>query len=228
MRRRPLILITSLLSVSAFGFMPRADGAKSALELSDTGWIDLLKEAGTALKGWSRGPIPPKAALRAKSPFKLDSVTGILLCDGRNLHEWLRFDTEFSNLIYHVEWRFVPVTSGKKGYNSGIYVRNSADAEIWHQAQAGGPPTAFLFGSTVVAGKTVRVNLSKSVQSSRVKPAGEWNVYEVTCRSKNVTLWCNGTVACVWNGCEVAKGFVGLEAEGYQIEFRKVLVKKLD
>ena len=50
---------------------------------------------------------------------------------------------------------------GKKGYNSGIYARNSADARIWHQAQTGDASGGYLFGETEVGGKLKPINLSK-------------------------------------------------------------------
>ena len=62
--------------------------------------------------------------------------------------------------VFHVEWRFTPVP-GKKGYNSGIYARNSADARIWHQAQTGDASGGYIFGETEVDGKLKRINLSK-------------------------------------------------------------------
>jgi len=49
----------------------------------------------------------------------------------------------------------------------------------------------------------------------------------VTCRGKDVGLWVNGQTVNEWHDCEVPRGYLGLEAEGYRIEFRKVKVKSL-
>jgi hypothetical protein len=49
----------------------------------------------------------------------------------------------------------------------------------------------------------------------------------VTCRGKDVSLWVNGEVVNEWHDCEVPRGYVGLEAEGYRIEFRNVKLKPL-
>jgi hypothetical protein len=45
------------------------------------------------------------------------------------------------------------------------------------------------------------------------------------CKGKDVTLWVNGAVTNEWHGCEVPEEYVGLEAEGFRIEFRNVKVK---
>jgi Domain of Unknown Function (DUF1080) len=204
-----------------------ADEKPSALEQDPTGWTDLLAQAGSKLEGWTRGPIPPGGKLKPESQWSLDSSTDYLVCAGDRGHEWLRWDKELGDFIYHVEWRF-KVVPGKKGYNSGIYARNSADATVWHQAQTGDGAGGYLFGSTLAGGKTKGLNLSKQQSSSRVKPAGEWNVFEITCRGKEMTLWVNGEITNRWLECEVPKGYVGLEAEGYRIEFRNVKVKPLE
>ncbi len=191
------------------------------------GWVDLLAEAGPDLKGWTRLPVKPNDKLDASSQWSLDAGSKVLTCRGDGGHDWLRWDRELGDFVLHVEWKFTPVTSGKTDYNSGIYVRNSGDAAVWHQAQVGGGPAAYLFGETLRDGALARFDLSKQQADKRVRPAGEWNTFELTCRGKQVDLRVNGEVVNRWEDCRVAKGFIGLEAEGYRIEFRGVKVKPL-
>jgi hypothetical protein len=222
------VFLAALATISAVLARP-ADPpeTQSALASSPDGWVDLLAKAGPDLKSWTRGPIPPgKAKLQERSQWSIDTTTGNLVCEGDGGHEWLRWDEELGDAIFHVEWRFTP-RPGKKGYNSGVFVRNSADATIWHQAQTGDGSGGYLFGDTLVDGKLKRVNLSKQVLGKRVKPAGDWNVYELTCKGKEIALWVNGATTSVFDACEVPKGYVGLEAEGWRIEFKNVKVKKL-
>ena len=190
------------------------------------GWTDLTADAGPDLKGWTRGPIPPTGKLNPKSQWSVDPKSGYLVCEGNGGHDWLRRDKELGDFIYHVEWRFTPI-EGKKGYNSGVYARNSADAKVWHQVQTGDGSGGYVFGQTLADGKMKGVNFSKQVKENRVKPAGEWNTYEITCKGKMMSLWTNGAVTCEWDDCQVPKGYVGVEAEGYRIEFRNVKVKEL-
>jgi hypothetical protein len=189
------------------------------------GWIDLLKDAGPALKGWSRATLSAGAKLNPDSQWVLDTQTGVLVCQGDKGHEWLRWDRELGDFDFRVEWRFTPV-AGKKGYNSGIYARNSTDAKIWHQAQTGDASGGFLFGQTLVDGKLQRIRVPQKVDQ-HVKPAGDWNTFEIACKGKDMKLSVNGTVTADWHDCEVARGYVGLEAEGWRIEFRNVKVKPL-
>jgi hypothetical protein len=199
----------------------------SALERDPQGWTDLLAKAGPKLEGWTRSTLSAQAKLRPASQWSLDPATGYLVCQGDGGHEWLRWDAELGDFVYHVEWRFTPI-QGRRGYNSGIYARNSADARIWHQAQTGGGSGGFLFGETETKGTLKRFNLSKQQTASRVKPPGEWNTFEITCQGHNITLWVNGAVTSKLHDCEVTRGHIGLEAEGYRIEFRNVKLKSLD
>lgn len=211
-------------------FMPAIDPqSQSALESDPTGWKNLL--ADKTLKEWVRGPLGAAGQLRPgqmsdPSPWKLDSSGQILSCAGDKVgHEWLRYEPELGDFLAHVEWRFIKV-EGDARYNSGVFARTSADGSIWHQAQAGAAG-GFLFGNTLVNGAAQRVNLREKMTENRVKPAGEWNTYEVYARGKQITLWVNGAVTSEFNNCEVPRGYFGLEAEGFAVEFRNVQVKTL-
>jgi hypothetical protein len=194
---------------------------KSALETDSSGWTNLLQEG---LTRWKRVPIPPDSKLKDVNPWS--TKDGMLYCAGKGAgHEMLLYDAELADGIFHVEWRFPPVENGK-GYNSGVYVRNSADGAIWHQAQVGNKNVGFLFGTTRVDGAPRRFNI-KAVGPQRGKEAGAWNVYEIECRGKTVKLWINGAITCTWDDCQVPRGFLGLEAEGWAIEFRNVKWKNL-
>jgi hypothetical protein len=60
-----------------------------------------------------------------------------------------------------------------------------------------------------------------------VKPAGEWNVYELRTEGPKITMWVNGIVTQELTESDVLKGYLGLEAEGYRVEFRNVRLKEL-
>ena len=202
---------------------------ESALAGDPKGWVDLLGDS--SLGEWSRVPLAAGGQLRAgqtteASPWSLDAGRRVLVCQGDKAgHEMFRHAREWADHVLHVEWRFEPL-EGEKPYNSGIYVRTSADGATWHQAQTG-PSGGFLFGNTLVNGAPQRVNLRQAMTENRVKPAGEWNTYEIRAEGKRISLWVNGAVTSEFTECEVPKGFVGLEAEGYRIEFKNLKVKPL-
>ncbi len=187
--------------------------------------LNLLKNASADLKGWSRVPIPVNGQIKNPSPWKYNATTGILTCEGKGHHEWLRFDAEeFGNARIHLEWRFVPLEGGK-GYNSGIMFRNSKDGTVWHQVQTGDKSGGSLFG--VTEGAKDRFNATGKVPNGNVKPAGEWNVQDISCDGNSISLRTNGEDTVTWDSCKQPHGYFGLEAEGYTIEFRNISVEKL-
>src|SRR5262249_37066053 len=152
---------------------------------------------------------PPGKPLSPRNPWSIDPVAKMLICDGVGIHEMLLYNKEFADGVFHAEWRFKKIDD-KKGYNSGVYARNSADGAIWHQAQVGSKNVGYIFGDTLVNGEKKRVKYDDKVPQ-RGKEAGEWNTYELTCKGKDMRLWINGGVTARWHDCQVPRGYVGLE-----------------
>jgi hypothetical protein len=196
----------------------------SALESDSKGWTDIMP--GASFKGWTRLPFMVTTPMNPASQWKVDTANKLLVCEGDKGHEWLRYDKELANSIIHVEWRLVPIPGGK-GYNSGVMARNNADGTIWHQAQIGDASGGYLMGQTLVNGVSQRISLREQMKGNQVKPAGEWNTYELRADGPKMTLWVNGAVTTEFANLEVAKGFIGLEAEGYLIQFRNIKLKLL-
>lgn len=173
---------------------------------------------------WTRIAVPPANPLSKADQWHIDARKGQVVCDGNQGHEWLRFNHELTNFDFKVEWRFTPVPGATK-YNSGVFFRNNRDGSIWHQAQTslnGG----YIFANTLVNGKMQRVNLQKEMTQNRIKPAGQWNAYDIRCMGGACALAVNGKVV---NTIHIAldKGYIGLEAEGYQITFRRFHLQQL-
>ena len=148
-------------------------------------FVDIMPDP--SLKGWTRISIPAVDGLKPKLQWRVDPDHKTLICAGDGGHEWLRYDTELGDYILHVEWRFTPKTEEPKKYNSGIGIRLSKQGELWVQAQTG-PTGGYLFGENLADGAIKRFNLIKEMKENRVKPAGEWNVYDIRVQGDKVTL----------------------------------------
>jgi hypothetical protein len=216
----------SLLLVAVLAPTAVAQGpAKSALERDPRGWVDL--HPGKDLKGWRRVAIAPDTKLSDRNPWKVES--DLLLCDGVGIKEMLLYEKEFGDGVFHVEWRFRKV-EGKKDYNSGIYVRTAGDGKVWHQVQVAHlekpPLLGDLFGDTLVKGKIERV-LVRGDGVKRANPPGKWNTFEVSAKGNTISVWINGATTLTWKECPVKQGHVGLQAEFFFIEFRRLQFKPL-
>jgi hypothetical protein len=217
-----LRLLSVAIAVAALSGAQGGAG-RSALETNPKGWTDV-----TPAKGWVRVPIPKTATLNPENQWRYDPKLKLLICTGDKGHEMLRSTREYKDFILHVEWRFSRLEGKEQPrYNSGVMVRSSADAEFMTQAQVGPGPNVWLFADYPVDGKKVRTNLRDQMTAERVRPPGEWNTYEMTVKGPSVSLWVNGDTIGSYDKIPVDKGYIGLEAEGFYIEFANVKVKEL-
>lgn len=174
---------------------------------------------------WTRITVPPGHPVSDVAQWHIDAAKHTIVCDGNGGHEWLRFNKELKNFTFHVKWRFTPVTTAAPKYNSGVFFRNNDDGSIWHQAQTsdGG---GYIFGVTPVDGAPKSFNLRKEMKQNRLKPAGQWNIYDIRCVGDTCTLAVNGMVVNTVK-LSVEKGYIGLESEGYQITFKDMKLREL-
>lgn len=199
-----------------------ANPNQSAYEADPTGWTDLMPAADLA--GWSRLPIPVDKQL---GPQQWSVRDGMLVLDADGEREWLRYDAKpFKSFVAHVEWRFRKVEETEPRYNGGVYFWAEPKGAQFYQAQTG-QAGGWLFGDFPKDGDRNRTNLREQMGENRVKPVGEWNTYEIHATPQEIRLWVNGAVQSRWQNPPLSSGYFGLEAEGYYMEFRKLLIKEL-
>jgi len=77
----------------------------------------------------------------------------------------------------------------------------------------------------ITEGKNRRiVNLTDDSE----KPAGEWNTMKIECVGDEVKVWVNGDLANHGTQCTATKGKIALQAEGSEVEFRKLMLTPID
>lgn len=62
----------------------------------------------------------------------------------------------------------------------------------------------------------------KNLTDNSEKPVGEWNSMTIECLRDSVKVWVNGDLVNFGYNCTVRKGQIALQAEGSEVEFRKV------
>jgi len=178
---------------------------------------------GKGLSGWtfvSKDTNAPAASIW--------SVTnGVIVCEGKP-NGYVRTLQTYRDYQLHVEWRW-PDGPG----NSGVFLHINPPDKVWPlcfeaQLQAGSAGEIRCNGGSLVHELTAQ-NL-RSVprrQPSSEKPAGEWNSYDIVCRSNTVTVRVNGTLQNEITGSSVDAGAIGLQAEGKPVEFRNIFLEPL-
>jgi hypothetical protein len=59
------------------------------------------------------------------------------------------------------------------------------------------------------------------------KPVGDWNKMVIECRGDRVTVWVNGDLVNDGNHATATKGNIAVQAEGSEVEFRKLEIENL-
>ena len=85
-----------------------------------------------------------------------------------------------------------------------------------------------LFGANglITTPDNPRGSRSKSIEN-RCKGKGEWNVYDVVCVDGTVKLSVNGKFVNGVRNASIKKGYLCLESEGAEIQFRNIQIMEL-
>ncbi|SDL01177.1 protein of unknown function [Pedobacter sp. ok626] len=67
----------------------------------------------------------------------------------------------------------------------------------------------------------------KKLADSLENPVGEWNKMVVECLDDKVKVWVNDKLANYGTNCTAQSGQIALQAEGSEVEFRKVVLKPI-
>jgi hypothetical protein len=76
----------------------------------------------------------------------------------------------------------------------------------------------------IVEGKNRRI---ENLTDGSEKPVGEWNRMVVECWQDEIRVWVNGDKVNHGYHCTASKGQIALQAEGSEVEFRKVVITPL-
>lgn len=138
----------------------------------------------------------------------------------------------YKNYVLQFDWKYDRpdglVSEAKFTGNSGLLVHITGTHKVWPkctEVQLANSDAGNLFA---IQGAKFHGKKDAAAQKKAIKPVGEWNFEEVTCR--------DGTIACKINGIEVAsgtgadpdRGSIGWQSEGSTIHLRNVRIKVLD
>ena len=174
---------------------------------------------GKNLKNWI--PYLQSASQDSRQEFQVEN--GVITLSGQ--FGYIRTKEEYKNYKLEVEWRWPDTTS-----NSGIFLHLGPAFKIWPdnfecQLQAGNAGDIYNSGEATCdqyKGEGSRIVAKQN--PSNEKPCGEWNQAEIFCTGDTITVYINGELQNQVTGLSKTQGFIGLQSEGYPVEFRKVIL----
>ncbi len=166
----------------------------------------------------------------------------LLVCSGEG-GGWLRTEKAHANFVLKLDWKIPP------GGNSGVGLRcppqgDPAHAGMEIQILDDNAPQYKdkLDPGQYTGGIYYQVPSNKEKREQALKPPGEWNGYEITCKGPEVVVKLNGVEITRGNQDEhkvgrggqkslndrPRNGFIGLQSHGTRVEFRNLQIKVLD
>jgi hypothetical protein len=191
---------------------------------------------GQNLTGWHADVPERDKNPAARNPFVVrDGMLVSLGTPGGHLIT----DAEYQNYRLEVEYRF----PGKPG-NCGVLVHASKpralygmfpqSIEVQMQSGAAGDFWCIVEDITVpdmeqrrgpkanwgiTEGKARQI---KNLSDGSEEPPGQWNTMVIECVGDEVKVWVNGDLVNHGSKCTATKGQIALQAEGSEVEFRKI------
>ena len=169
----------------------------------------------------------------------------LLICSGKPIGV-MRSEKQYENFILQIEWRHM-----EAGGNSGVFVWSDAKPDAESRLPGGvevqmleldwvnqnvregvKPPIAYVHGELFGVGgvetapDNPRGTRSKSIEN-RCKGKGEWNSYTVVCVDGVIKLSVNGKFVNGISKSTARKGYLCLESEGAEIQFRNLKIVEL-
>ena len=236
-----LSLIAALPAILAGVFAPGQSPAAAAEPISPTSVVRLFN--GTDLAGWTpdvpardADPTgPPSFIIRDGKLVSLGKPEGHLLTDRR-----------YRDYRLEVEYRF----AGKPG-NCGVLVHASTPRALYKmfpksievQLMSGNAGDFWVIqedikvenmetrrprrGTEKWGGAEGDARRVLNLTDGSEKPLGEWNTVVVEARGRSITVWVNGDLVNNGFDASVDQGRIALQAEGAEVEFRKVEIGPL-
>jgi hypothetical protein len=137
---------------------------------------------------------------------------------------WLRSDKEYQDFELRMDFRFV-----SKNADSGIFVRASKEGKNWpaksYQVQTMDNDS---IGNVFPAGLSkAKVKRDAALVKQTRKKTGEWQSYALTVQGDKLEVKLNGKTVTNATGLAVQPGYVGLQGEGGQLEFKNIRIKEM-
>jgi hypothetical protein len=139
---------------------------------------------------------------------------------------YLRTEKSFSNYHLHVEWRWPK--DAPANTNSGVFVHLNGDDAIWpkcFECQLKSGEAGMVSGLDLDIPDAPILNKRKrapKLAEPSEKPFGEWNAYDLYAHGDFLEVFVNGVRQNRVEKLPVTSGGIGLQMEGFPIEFRNV------
>jgi hypothetical protein len=197
---------------------------------------------GVDLKGWRVLPKDRQAPAAAPALASWTVREGNLHTTGKPTAALLT-QASYENYRLKLEWRYAPTTL--KRPNSGILIHAQPGDTFWphsYEVQLAHGEAGDLWLQYDAQQKLPQITIDPARKDPNSKdrhyfrqgrteaieqPLGQWNRMEIVARGATLKVIVNDRLVNEATGCSLTRGAIGLQAEGAEIEFRRLELEGL-
>ena len=168
-------------------------------------------------------------ALVGVTPATFKVENGVIMVSGQP-NGYFATKKAYRNYVLKFDWKYVRPAGLQNDAdfpgNSGLLVHIAGEHKVWPkcvEVQLMNKDAGNIFG----LGSKVNGKKDAAAQAKAIKPVGEWNSEEVTCKDGRITAKINGIVVAEGTDTDPAEGTIGWQSEGAEIHFRNLLIREL-
>jgi hypothetical protein len=199
------------------------------------GVLSLLAPIGTAIADefmpLVRGDDTGSFELVSIGPETLKIADGEIYVSGKPNGYFATKDS-YKNYVLKFEWKYDRPSDldsdAKFRGNSGLLIHIQEPHKVWPKCIEVQLMNANAGAILPLGGAKCKTTLDKAAQKQAIKPVGQWNQEEVSCKDGSITCKINGVEISSGTGATIDSGPIGWQSEGAPIRLRNVMIKKLD
>ncbi len=153
---------------------------------------------------------------------------GTIHCKGKPTG-YMRTTEKYGDYKLTFQWRWP-----EGGGNSGLLMHISLPDRVWPKSIEGQLQSRHAGDFWVIGGTDFKEHTDKGDRRvpktgrDNEAPLGEWNTMVAVCKGDTIELYVNGLLQNKATETTVTEGYIGLQSEGTPIEFRHIVLERLD
>jgi hypothetical protein len=164
-------------------------------------------------------------------PETLEFASGEIRISGKP-NGYFACKESYKNYELRFEWMYERPSNlesdAKFRGNSGLLIHIQMPHKVWPKCVEVQLMNANAGVILPLGGTKCETTRDTAAQKKAIKPVGQWNQEEVTCRDGTIVCKINGLEISRGSGCTIDSGPIGWQSEGAPIRLRNVMIKKLD
>jgi hypothetical protein len=157
------------------------------------------------------------------------SIHDAIVCTGKP-KGYLYSNEKFADFTLRLELRFAPPAdeAAAKTFNpnTGVMIYINEPHKQWPKSlEVQGKFSELATIKENGGAAKFEIADDPAARESARKPFGEWNTLEIVSKAGKLTSFLNGTKICESQPSDIANGFIGLQAEEFEVHFRRIRIR---